>query len=297
MNPLASFPWPTPQNTTAKPKWNGDHFDLDNQSVRVLTYAAEESHWSDQLTSLHEDTAGPDHPIDVASRELAVLSMAKLTKESPILLDVGCSSGYILQDLQEEFPAASLIGADYIFGPLKGLASRMPNIPIMQFDLRSCPLPDECVDGITCLNVLEHIDDHEAAMEEIYRILKPGGIAHVEVPAGPGLFDIYDEYLMHHRRYRMKDLVIMAKQDGFNIFRKTHLGAFVYLPFALVKLRNKRKLKWSNSAKEKFVTQQIQNTGASSIFKILVWAESRLGKLISFPLGIRCVITLQKPIS
>jgi ubiquinone/menaquinone biosynthesis C-methylase UbiE len=38
---------------------------------------------------------------------------------------------------------------------------------------------------------LEHIEDDREAIKQVYRILKPGGVAVIEVPAGPQLFDIF----------------------------------------------------------------------------------------------------------
>jgi SAM-dependent methyltransferase len=63
---------------------------------------------------------------------------------------------------------------------------------LLHFDLRHCPLPDGSFDGVILLNVLEHIKEDAAALRQIARILKPGGIAAIEVPAGRGLYDIYD---------------------------------------------------------------------------------------------------------
>ncbi|HTC13560.1 MAG TPA: hypothetical protein VK692_05030, partial [Chthoniobacterales bacterium] len=57
----------------------------------------------------------------------------------------------------------------------------------------------------------EHIDEDFKALQEIYRILKPGGLAHIEVPADPSSFDFYDEVLMHFRRYRLGDLTTKAR--------------------------------------------------------------------------------------
>lgn len=44
------------------------------------------------------------------------------------------------------------------------------------------PFPDESFDDILCLNTLEHIYDPLAAMQDMYRVLKPGGRLHVMVP-------------------------------------------------------------------------------------------------------------------
>jgi ubiquinone/menaquinone biosynthesis C-methylase UbiE len=174
------------------------------------------------------------------------------------------------------------------------LAQRMPDVPILQFDLRKCPLPDACVDGVSCLNVLEHIDAHETALAEIYRILKPGGTAHIEVPAGPGLYDIYDEHLMHHRRYRLPDLVSLARKTGFAIEKATHLGFTVFPAFWWVKNRNRKKLTLPAEEKARLVAAQIRTTRMNHLFAALMKLETLAGRHLSYPFGIRGVVVLKK---
>src|ERR1035437_658514 len=294
MMPFDSFPWPPPQGSSTSAHWNGHSFEVAGQTTQVLIYAAESSHWSAELTSLHETEAGPNHPIDVASRRLAIASMKRIPGNAPVVMDVGCSSGFLLEELRQAHPQANLIGADYLRGPLESLAQRIPDIPILQFDLRKCPLPDCCVDGVTCLNVLEHIDDHAAALAAIYRILKPGGRAHIEVPAGPPLHDIYDEHLMHHRRYSLEQLVTMARHDGFEVLKATHLGFFIFPAFLFTKRRNRKKHSLPPWEKAKFVAQQIRQTRTSPFFTLLMSIETTLGRFISYPWGIRCVVVLRK---
>ena len=294
MTLLNSFPWPLPPGSSVCPKWNGHGFEVGSAVNRVLAYEARSSQWSDDLTLLHEAEAGRDHPIDMASRNLAVASMMKLRSATPIILDVGCSSGFVLEDLRRALPQAGLIGTDYLRGPLESLARRMQDLPILQFDLRKCPLPSACVDGVTCLNVLEHIDDHTAALAEIHRILKPGGLAHIEVPAGPALYDIYDEHLMHNRRYRMADLVAMAQGSRFSVEKATHLGFAVYPAFWCVKKYNRRKLTLPTSEKARLVAGQIRATRSNPAFAALIRLEIWLGRRISYPWGIRCVTVLRK---
>ena len=294
MTTFDSFPWPVPPGGTTTPRWTGRNFVHDGTESRILAYAVSDSHWSDDLTFMHEAEAGRDHPIDVASRQLAVHSMEQLPVTDPTILDVGCSSGFLLEDLRQALPAASLLGADYLQGPLQGLSQRMPDIPILQFALRKCPLPDSCVDGITCLNVLEHIDDDEAAMAEIYRILKPGGIAHLEVPSGPKLYDIYDEHLMHHRRYRLKDLMSMAQRHQFRVQQATHLGFALYPAFWWTKKGNRKKLGLPAEEKKQLVAEQIRHSRNNVILHWATRFELLLGHLFNFPVGIRCVVVLSK---
>lgn len=53
-------------------------------------------------------------------------------------------------------------------------------------DLGDMPLASSVFDAIICIHVLEHVDDDRRAMEEICRVLKPGGWAIITVPILPG---------------------------------------------------------------------------------------------------------------
>lgn len=293
LNPIA---WPTPPGASAAPAWNGAGFELGAESRRVLAYDVGDSHWSGDLTEMHEAEAGSHHPIDEASRALAVQSLVRwLPGAAGVVIDVGCSSGFVLEEIRRALPEAALIGSDYLMAPLEKLGARLPQIPLLQFDLRRCPLPDACVDGVTALNVLEHIDDDRAALAQIARILKPGGVAHLEVPAGPELYDIYDEHLMHHRRYRLRDLEKMARDCGFTVLRGTHLGFLVYPLFAAVKLRQRRLLGASAATKRQKVAAQIKQTSRSRLLALAMRLELALGRWVKYPIGIRCVVVLRKP--
>jgi SAM-dependent methyltransferase len=172
----------------------------------------------------------------------------------------------------------------------------LPGVPLLQFDLRKCPLPNAAVEAITALNVLEHIDDDQAALGHIFRVLKPGGIAHLEVPAGPHLYDIYDEHLMHHRRYALGPFEDMARAAGFEIVKATHLGAWLYPAFAWVKRKNRRLLERSSEEKQRIVAGQIHATSQSALLRMLFRAELALGRRLSYRWGIRCVLILRKPV-
>jgi ubiquinone/menaquinone biosynthesis C-methylase UbiE len=293
---LYNFPWPTSAKMSARPVWRGDAFLVGTEKRRILEFGQSESHWSPELTVLHEEEAGANHPIDRASRELAVASLKQfVTVERPVILDVGSSSGYVLTEIQRALPDAALIGSDYLLPPLLTLAKKMPELPILQFDLRHCPLPDNCVDAVTALNVLEHVDQDEQGLAQIYRILRPGGVVHIEVPAGPGLFDIYDELLLHHRRYRLRDLTAMARRVGFELLRKTHLGFVVFPAFWFAKKRNRRHLPLSNTKKRDIVAAQIRGSQRSKLLDSCLALERRFGrKLLSYPWGIRCIVVGRK---
>ena len=60
---------------------------------------------------------------------------------------------------------------------------KLPGIDVVH-DMNNFPYPfeDNHFDKIIAFSILEHVDDFMATMEEIYRILKPGGIIEIRVP-------------------------------------------------------------------------------------------------------------------
>jgi SAM-dependent methyltransferase len=293
---LFDYPFPEMPAEPGRIRWTGSDFVIgENVRRKILCYDKTHSNWSDELTRLHEEETGANHPIDKASRRLAIRSIQKYCRASaPVVLDVGCSSGFLLDELRRALPAARAIGADYIPELLERVATRVIGVPIIQFDLRNCPLPSDSIDAVTCLNVLEHIDDDRRAVQQIFRILRRGGIAHIEVPAGPHLYDIYDEHLMHHRRYRLPGLQKLCGEIGFEIVKATHLGVFVYPAFRFVKLRQRANLSLPAEEKKKIIAKQIRRTGRSSALDALLKLETTLGRWVRYPIGIRCVVVARK---
>ena len=293
---LDGFPWPMLGETKTAPTWDGSQFIVGSERFEILTYSESESAWSPELTALHEKEASASHPIDIASRTMAIESMKLLqSHRNPIILDVGCSSGFLVEDLLREIPQAAIIGADYLPNVVLNAARRVRSAPFLQFDLRNCPLADDCLDGVTALNVLEHIDDDFKALKEIHKILRRGGLAHIEVPADPTSFDLYDEVLMHFRRYQLRDLATKALDAGFAIVRATHLGFFVYPLFKFVKRQNQKVGKnLTYDQKKALVAREIGRTARTRLLSVAFKLERVFGTLVSYPFGIRAVFRLQK---
>lgn len=74
-------------------------------------------------------------------------------------------------------------GSDIRAGYVNHDVAPLPGIDVV-YDLNRYPWPwaDGSVVEVVARDVLEHLDDFVAAMEEIHRILKPGGKAHIKVP-------------------------------------------------------------------------------------------------------------------
>jgi SAM-dependent methyltransferase len=291
----ADFPWPTPPGVAGPPAWDGRGFVVAGRPVPVLDFRPDVTGWTDSLTDLHEQLDGDGrHFIDRASRSRAVAELRRHAPgPAPTLLEVGCSSGHLLGDLVAAFPGSRVIGADAVPGPLARLAGTLP-VPLLCFDLVRCPLPDACVDAVVLLNVLEHIADDAAALAQVRRVLRPGGVAVLEVPAGPGLYDVYDKFLRHHRRYRLAGLLGLVRGAGLTVLRASHLGCLLYPAFWWAKRRNRRWLDRPQEEQAAVVRRAITGTRDSRLGTALMAAELGLGRWLRYPFGVRCVVTAQR---
>jgi SAM-dependent methyltransferase len=275
------------------PHWSGKAFVIGDQRRSVLEYSENFAGWSDDLTTLHEAAVGHHHPIDVASRANALAQISQLvSKPDAVIMEIGCSSGFLLAELVEAFPTVAVVGADVVKEPLYRLAENLPGVPLIRFDLLRCPLPEQIADVIVMLNVLEHIEDDVAALNNVVNVLKPGGHLVIEVPAGPHLYDSYDSELCHFRRYSASELQQKIEKVGFTVVRRSHLGFILYPAFCAVKLINKWRLRRKNTS---LVRDQASRTSASLWVRLAMKLESSYLINISLPFGIRALAVAQRP--
>jgi ubiquinone/menaquinone biosynthesis C-methylase UbiE len=114
------------------------------------------------------------------------------------VLDLGCGVGHILTILPTSFEK---VGVDYSLHSLK-LARRQldEQTGLVNASGQALPFEDSSFDLITCLEVLEHLEDDEKAVREISRVLKPGGYLIASVPS-QYYFEEYRELMGHYRHY------------------------------------------------------------------------------------------------
>lgn len=289
------YPWPILPGRHEHPRWTGAGFLLGSEQISVLRYSANLAGWTDELTNLCEQSAGSNLFIDLASRRHAIDQLLKYAnKDAPWILEVGCSSGFFLRDLSRALPAARIVGADCVIEPLHRIAAENPAVPLLEFDLTRCPLPSETLDAVVLLNVLEHIEDDGAALWHVHRILKPGGVAIIEVPAGPHLFDAYDKGLRHWRRYHMSALCDQIRGAGLAVVERSHLGLTIYPGFYLVKRWQQRHSHSGGVTAEQVVASHNLSSGKSPLCNLLMQFELALGRWVRYPFGIRCLVTCRR---
>jgi SAM-dependent methyltransferase len=97
-------------------------------------------------------------------------------------------------------------------------------------------VPAASIDYVFTLNVLEHIEDDAAALDELHRVLKTGGGLLIYVPAFMLLYTSMDAHVGHQRRYRMKPLLDLVQRAGFQIEKKAYTDALGYFATLVYKI-------------------------------------------------------------
>src|SRR2546428_1298831 len=119
-----------------------------------------------------------------------------LPARAPRILDLGCGPGNLLDYLASQ---GDTFGSDFSQDALRFCAGRGFG-RLFRADFHLLPLREKCIDLITCIDVLEHLSDDRKALGELVRILRPGGVLVVSVPAFKFLWGDHDTIYGHHRR-------------------------------------------------------------------------------------------------
>ena len=128
--------------------------------------------------------------------------------------------------------------------------------------------------------MVEHIKDDRAAVREIYRVLKPGGTALINVPAFPSLWSAKDEMNHHERRYTLPSLQQLLTTSGFAVERITYTNAGTFpAVWLLRRIQRRFRLGWNRSAE--YHPRAWTNTG----LRILLEWGGRALRYVHFPFG------------
>ncbi len=156
----------------------------------------------------------------VALREY-VLDWLRLTDTMPravlTILDAGCGTGGMLEWLK---PYGTAVGIDLAPHAVH-IARTRRNCLVAQGSLIALPFPDETFDTAVSLDVLSDagIAIEAAALDELYRALRPGGRLLLNLPAFTSLAGEHDVAVRTARRYTTKEARALVEAHGFHVER------------------------------------------------------------------------------
>jgi SAM-dependent methyltransferase len=167
------------------------------------------------------------------------------------VLDIGCGTGLNLQWLRRYSPSHEVKGLDIELTALNFCAQRGAGF-LIQSSATDLPFADESFDLVTHFDVLVQLagpDADEKAMREIYRVLKPKGLAFVRVAAYEWMKSGHDQALNTQHRYSLEEISQKLERAGFEILRKTYANTLLF-PVAFLKRVIWRSLRMSGAASE-----------------------------------------------
>jgi SAM-dependent methyltransferase len=97
--------------------------------------------------------------------------------------------------------------------------------------VKTCAAP--CYDVVVMVNVLEHIENDQAALNDMHRLLRPGGRLLLFVPALRFLYSEFDRRVGHYRRYHLDELSGRVGAAGFSIVAARYFDIAGVLPWWL----------------------------------------------------------------
>lgn len=141
------------------------------------------------------------------------------------LLDFGAGTGLFASEFMDTCRVRCF---DSYPESVKILRERLPADAVVDGSGSQVALPDSSVDCVTALDVLEHIENDQAAVTELHRLLRAGGMAVVTVPADMKLWSDWDVSLLHFRRYEAQGLAALFPSEKWKLVRVTHHNTLAY---------------------------------------------------------------------
>ena len=160
-----------------------------------------------------------------------------------------------------------------------------------------CSAPDELAfasnsfDLIVAGDFLQSVSDDRAALRELLRVLKDGGLLCLTVPAYTFLWSEEDERRGHFRRYRSSELRRKLTTSGFEVQRASYFVTAPFLPLAMLCLAKSIVRTSSTNDAQTIRRARIANAA----MKLLLDGERQALHHINLPFGTSVVCWARKP--
>ena len=239
-----------------------------------------------QVLSLSE----ADHWFFIGRRHvLTTLLKHYCSGNAGLALDLGCSTGSNRETLLKF--SDRVIGIDIEWEVLR-LGLPVDSAPLCQADAVCLPLPDRCFDLVVAQDLFEHLPDEDIGIQEIWRVLKPGGCLVIFVPAFEWIWSKMDEVAHHYRRYTAGSLRKILLNRQFLINSVTYANMFLFplmVGYRLIQRVTSRDN--NNHLPELMIPPRLVNNFLTGILT----TESHLMRFINLPIGGTVIAVAQRP--
>jgi SAM-dependent methyltransferase len=147
----------------------------------------------------------------------------------PHVLDAGCGTGGLILRLRAAHAQWRFAGIDFM--PIACELARKrcgPEVEIRVASITELPFADQSFDAVVSADVVCQVDNPEVAAAEFFRVLQPGGVVVINVPAYMWMWSYHDDSCQTKHRYTRPEIDRLLRGAGFSAPRTTHWNA---LPF------------------------------------------------------------------
>lgn len=214
----------------------------------------------------------------VGRRKLALRLIEAMRKCSPVILDVGTGTG---RNLMAFMKAGRAYGVDVALQAIAFCRKRgLDNVAMSPAE--RLPFGNKTVDVITCLDLLEHVENPNEVLREFERVLKDDGRIIIMVPAFQILWSQHDEALCHLRRYERESLTVDLDEAGL---RPEKMSYFFFTSFfAVAPIRFMRRF-FRPGLRSQSDTTSLPPKLLNEFLKILFAAEAWIAVRFGLPFG------------
>lgn len=197
------------------------------------------------------------------------------------ILDAGCGTGGSTQEL-DRFGVVT--GIDSSPDALGYAAARgLPRL--VQGSVEDLPFVDHSFDVVTSLDVLYHraVSDYGRALRETRRVMRPGGIAVVRVPAFDWLRGTHDVGIHTERRFTLAEIAAPMTEAGFRVLHSTYGNALLF-PLAVAKRTLERFLPASPA------DLSVPPRPINWVLEAVLSLEAPVASRVSLPIGLSAIV-------
>ncbi len=146
------------------------------------------------------------------------------------ILNLGSGKGFLEALVWKKFAnSVSLTGTDFTKQSLARLSKKYPIYQFLQADLLKLPFKKNTFDDVCLIEVLEHISPRQtfAVLNEMYRVVRPGGRVFLSVPINEGLEEMMPHNPNEHVRVYSEELLrYEVEAAGFSVEQIYRFSAF-----------------------------------------------------------------------